>query len=156
MDREKEFRKRLLATFKAEAMEHVVTMSACLAELERMPPIEVQMEAVETVFREAHSLKGAARAVNIPEVESVCQALEGIFAQWKVRRVNQSRELFDTLHLAVDTIRAAVSSMELDGHGVPLREISSIVAELDRLSSGGPMEHAVGDASAHVASRRPL
>ena len=138
MDREKEFRKRLLVTFKAEAMEHVVTMSACLAELERMPPIEVQMEAVETVFREAHSLKGAARAVNIPEVESVCQALEGIFAQWKVRRVNQSRELFDTLHLAVDTIRAAVSSMELDGHGVPLREISSIVAELDRLSSGGP------------------
>lgn len=137
MDREKEFRKRLLATFKAEAIEHVVTMGACLGELERMPPIEVQMETVETVFREAHSLKGAARAVNIPEVESVCQALEGIFAQWKVRRINQSRELFDTLYLAVDTVRAAVSSMETGGHGVPPNQLSSLVAELERLSSGG-------------------
>jgi len=138
MDRDKEFRKRLLATFKAEALEHVVTMSACLGELERMPPIEVQMEIVETIFREAHSLKGAARAVNIPEVESVCQALEGIFAQWKVRRINQSRELFDTLYLAIDTVRAAVSSMEIDGHGVPPEQLSSLVTELERLSSGGP------------------
>lgn len=138
MDRDKEFRKRLLATFKAEALEHVVTMSACLGELERIPPIEVQMEIVETIFREAHSLKGAARAVNIPEVESVCQALEGIFAQWKVRRINQSRELFDTLYLAIDTVRAAVSSMEIDGHGVPPEQLSSLVTELERLSSGGP------------------
>lgn len=138
MDRDKEFRKRLLATFKAEALEHVVTMSACLGELERLPPIEVQMEIVETIFREAHSLKGAARAVNIPEVESVCQALEDIFAQWKVRRINQSRELFDTLYLAIDTVRAAVSSMEIDGHGVPPQQLSSLVTELERLSSGGP------------------
>lgn len=138
MDRDKEFRKRLLATFKVEALEHVVTMSACLGELERLPPIEVQMEIVETIFREAHSLKGAARAVNIPEVESVCQALESIFAQWKVRRINQSRELFDTLYLAIDTVRAAVSSMEIQGHGVPPQQLSSLVTELERLSSGGP------------------
>lgn len=138
MDREKEFRKRLLATFKDEAIEHVATMSACLSELERMPPIEVQMEVVETVFREAHSLKGAARAVNIAEVESVCQALEGIFAQWKARRINQSRELFDTLHLAVDTVRAAISSLEMEGHGVSAGQLASLVAELERLSSGGP------------------
>lgn len=138
MDRDKEFRKRLLATFKTEAIEHVVTMSACLGELERLPPIEVQMEIVETIFREAHSLKGAARAVNIPEVESVCQSLEGIFAQWKVRRINQSRELFDTLYLAIDTVRAAVSSMEVEGHGVPPQQLSSLVTELERLSTGGP------------------
>jgi two-component system chemotaxis sensor kinase CheA len=137
MDRDKEFRKRLLATFKTEALEHVVTMSACLGELERLPPIEVQMEIVETIFREAHSLKGAARAVNIPEVESVCQSLEGIFAQWKVRRINQSRELFDTLYLAIDTVRAAVSSIEIEGHGVPPQQLLSLVTELERLSSGG-------------------
>jgi two-component system chemotaxis sensor kinase CheA len=135
MDRETEFRKRLLETFKAEAMEHVVTMSAGLTELERMPPIEVQMDVVETVFREAHSLKGAARAVNIPEVESVSGASA---AQWKVRRINQSRELFDTLYLAIDTVRAAVASMEIEGHGVPQGQLSSLVAELERLSAGGP------------------
>jgi len=138
MDREKEFRKRLLATFKAEAIEHVATMSSGLTELERMPPIEVQMDVVETVFREAHSLKGAARAVNIPGVESLCQALESVFAQWKMRRIHQSRELFDTLHLAIDMVRAAVASPAPSSHDVPHEQLAGLVAELERLATGGP------------------
>lgn len=139
MEREKEFRKRLLATFRTEALEHVATMSAGLTELERMPPIEVQMDVVETVFREAHSLKGAARAVNIPDVEALCHALESVFSQWKLRRINQSRELFDTLHLAIDTVRAVVTSAEAGGHGIPSKQFVDLVAELERLSFGGPV-----------------
>ena len=37
-------------------------------------------ELLETIFREAHSLKGAARAVNLAEIETICQSLEGVFA----------------------------------------------------------------------------
>lgn len=151
MDRDREFRKRLLATFRAEALEHIATMGAGLSELERLPPIEVQMEIVETVFREAHSLKGAARAVNLQAVESVCQALESVFAQWKMRRVNQSRELFDALYLAVDTIRAATSSDDAEGEGSSAPQVSALVAELERLSSGGTPVMAL-DAEREAAS----
>ena len=57
------FLKKLLATFKVEAEEHLKTISLGLVELEKTLPPEKQLEIVETIFREAHSLKGAARAV---------------------------------------------------------------------------------------------
>lgn len=156
MDREKEFRKRLLATFKAEAIEHVATMSSGLTELERMPPIEVQMDIVETVFREAHSLKGAARAVNIPGVESLCQALESVFAQWKMRRIHQSRELYDTLHLAIDMVRAAVASTAAESDDVPQAQLAGLVVELERLATGGPAVAAFEAGSAKEARGAPV
>jgi len=136
--REIEFRKRLLQTFKTEAAEHLTTVSAGLVELERMPPIEVQMEVVETVFRESHSLKGAARAVNVPGIEAVCQALEGVFAAWKQRRVGYSRELFDTLHLSIDMIRSLLLEMEGGAFTEDLAGVARLVRELGRFESGGP------------------
>ncbi|MBI2413782.1 MAG: response regulator [Deltaproteobacteria bacterium] len=135
--KEIEFRKRLLQTFKTEAAEHLATISAGLVELERMPPIEVQMEVVETVYRESHSLKGAARAVNVPGIESVCQALESVFAAWKQRRVGYSRELFDTLYLAADTIRSMLLAME-GAAPTDFGELSRLVRELGRFEAGGP------------------
>ncbi len=136
--KEIEFRRRLLQTFKTEAAEHLTMISAGLIELERMPPIEVQMEVVETVYRESHSLKGAARAVNVSGIESVCQALEGVFAAWKQRKVGYSRELFDVLYLAVDMIRSTLLAMEGGGEPVDLSGVMRVVRELGRFESGGP------------------
>ena len=65
---------------------------------------------METVFREAHSLKGAARAVNLVQVESACQSLESLFAQLKSREVTLSAELFDRLHQTVDAVIALLSA----------------------------------------------
>jgi two-component system, chemotaxis family, sensor kinase CheA len=62
------------------------------------------MEMVETVFREAHSLKGAARAVNLVKIEGVCQSLEALFAQLKAHKTALCPELFDQLHGMVDTL----------------------------------------------------
>jgi two-component system, chemotaxis family, sensor kinase CheA len=78
-----DFLQRLLATFKVEANEHLRALSAGLLELEKAAPGATQMELIETLFREVHSLKGAARAVNLTEIEAVCQALENLFAAWK-------------------------------------------------------------------------
>ena len=139
MDKDTEFRRRLISTFKAEAQEHISTIMAGVIELERMPPVEVQMEIVETVFREAHSLKGAARAVGIPEIESLCQALEGVFSQWKMRRINQSRDLFDVICAAMDTVRSIVASTETGAEPCPERaQAAGLAKELDSFASGGP------------------
>ena len=70
-----ELLKKLLATFRVEADEHLRAMSSGLLALEKMPQGEERAALVEKVFREAHSLKGAARAVNLAEIESVCQSL---------------------------------------------------------------------------------
>ena len=59
MDEKKDaFMKRLLSAFRVEADEHIKNMTAGIIELEKNLPPQVKAEIVETVFREAHSLKG--------------------------------------------------------------------------------------------------
>lgn len=98
------FLKRLLATFRVEADEHLKTMSAGLLELEKNPAAGRCAEIIESVFREAHSLKGAARAVNLKEIESVCQPLESVLAALKSKQLNVSQPLFDLLYQTVDAL----------------------------------------------------
>lgn len=102
--RDKELLKRLLATFRVEAEEHVTAISSGLVELERASSPERQTEIVESVFREAHSLKGAARAVNLAKIEGICQSLESLFAQLKAQERALSPELFDQLHQMGNTL----------------------------------------------------
>lgn len=100
-----EFAKKLLATFKVEAEEHLRTMSRRLLELEKAPGPAQQMEILETVFREAHSLKGAARAVNLTDVEALCRSLENVFSALKRRVLSCTPALFDLLHTTLDGLR---------------------------------------------------
>ncbi|RME44668.1 MAG: hybrid sensor histidine kinase/response regulator, partial [Caldilineae bacterium] len=102
---EEEFLKKLLETFKLEAAEHLEAMSSGLLALEKEPPPDEQATLIETVFREAHSLKGAARAVNLPEIESVCQAMESVFNAAKRGDLSLPPSAFDTLYGALDTIQ---------------------------------------------------
>ncbi|MGH7445515.1 MAG: chemotaxis protein CheA, partial [Longimicrobiales bacterium] len=69
---------RLRATFIQELEDQLRAIDACLLELETRPD---DAEAIRTLFRAAHSVKGAARVAGVPLVEEACHALETIFAQ---------------------------------------------------------------------------
>lgn len=77
------FLKKLLQTFNIEAKEHIDNLSEGLLNLKKSSDAEVNKALVETLFREAHSFKGAARAVNITEIEELCKAMEDIFSHYK-------------------------------------------------------------------------
>jgi two-component system, chemotaxis family, sensor kinase CheA len=108
--KDKELLKRLLATFQVEAEEHLKAISSGLIELETESSPEKQVEIIEAVFREAHSLKGASRVVNLVKVEGACQSLEDIFARLKGQELALSPELFDQLHQMVDTLKGLLST----------------------------------------------
>jgi two-component system chemotaxis sensor kinase CheA len=132
---QEEFLKRLRATFKVEAQEHVHAMSAGLLELEKNPSPEAKAKQLETIFRCAHSLKGAARAVNFSEVEAICQALEDVLAPWKTRKGDPSPEALDIVHRAIDQIGLC----DLGNEGGPTKvepKVSAIVQQLGQLASG--------------------
>lgn len=103
-EKESDFLKRLLVTFRIEAQEHVDALFSGIDELEKMPNEARQAELVETIFREAHSLKGAARSVNMMQVEAACQSLESTFSSMKNREVPLGVELFDRLHLMINNL----------------------------------------------------
>jgi two-component system chemotaxis sensor kinase CheA len=108
---DEEFIARLRATFKVEADEHLQAISTTLLELEKTLA-NPSPTAVEKVFREVHSLKGAARAVDLSRVEAICQAMESVFALWKKELSAPSADSLDTLHKAVDEIRSLLDSQD--------------------------------------------
>jgi two-component system chemotaxis sensor kinase CheA len=102
-DKDDEFLKRLLVTFTVEAQEHLQEICSGLLRLEKDENSpEACAELLETVFREAHSLKGAARAVNQTAIEALCQALESVFAGLKKGVLSTSAGFFDLLQEVVD------------------------------------------------------
>jgi two-component system chemotaxis sensor kinase CheA len=69
---------RLMATFLVEIEEQVQTMTRELLAVER--DSTAAPTALPVVFRAAHSLKGAARAVNLAPIERACHLLEGLLS----------------------------------------------------------------------------
>lgn len=107
--KEEEFLKRLRAMFYLEAQERIDSIVTNLVIIENSPSKENQQEILETIFREAHSLKGAARSVNLRNVENICQALESTFAKLKKQEISFSQELFDSLQLRLDELKKELS-----------------------------------------------
>ncbi|MHB0991473.1 MAG: hybrid sensor histidine kinase/response regulator [Burkholderiales bacterium] len=99
-----DFLKRLLATFRIEADEHLKAISAGLIELEKKPTADRYAEIIEIIFRDAHSLKGAALAVGLKEIGAICQPLESVLSALKGRQLAVSQPLFDLLYQAVDAL----------------------------------------------------
>ena len=107
------FLKELLAMFKIEAEEHIKSMSNGLTELEKSPVTQERTVIIETIYREAHSLKGAARAVNLSSIETLCQSLESVFALIKRQELNLTKELFGIS--SSKTVAAKVPSASFSG-----------------------------------------
>ncbi|MFH1744343.1 MAG: hybrid sensor histidine kinase/response regulator [bacterium] len=133
MTNQEELMRRLLATFKDEAMEHLQAISSGLVDLERKPPSEERAKIVETVYREAHSLKGAARAVNLADIEALCRSMEDIFAGFKRGDFEVSHEVFDALYKALDAIGELVVT---PGAG-KAPSISALLKNLTELEASG-------------------
>ena len=111
-----DLQQQLLEAFKIESEERIASMFLNLTELEKNTDTENRGNLLEIVFREAHSLKGAARSVNIIPIETLCQEIEGLFSQLKEEKVNFAPELFDTLHNAVGVIEKYLSAPESERH----------------------------------------
>jgi two-component system chemotaxis sensor kinase CheA len=106
--KEEEFFIKLLGTFRIEAEEHINALSAGLIALEGSLSLERRKQEIERIFREAHSLKGAARAVNQRSIEKICQELENVLAAWKQGQIQPSAEDFSTLYATIDAIDKAI------------------------------------------------
>lgn len=115
------FLQQLRATFKVEAQEHLQVISTGLLELEKTPSPDTQREIVEAVFRAAHSLKGAARAVDLLTVEARCQSLEEVLASWKRGDSTPTRGALDNLHRVLDTVTSALAASS-DARGTDPRD----------------------------------
>jgi len=128
-NKEEAFLKKLRATFKIEAEEHLRSISTELIGLESDPTVQGRGDALQTIYRAAHSLKGAARAVNLRDVESICQALESVFSLFKNEELSPSPELFDTLHHTIDILFQLIAEPGGVGSTDVLNELARLIKE---------------------------
>lgn len=128
--KQQEFLKRLRETFLVEADEHLRAMSSGILQLEKGLVATEKAATVEVVFREAHSLKGAARAVNPAEIESVCRALESVFAALKRGEISLSPPLYDRFHGALALIGDLLPAMGAEPGAAAAPHVSQVVREL--------------------------
>ncbi|MEQ8167483.1 MAG: hybrid sensor histidine kinase/response regulator [Candidatus Eremiobacterota bacterium] len=124
-----EFLQMLLSAFRAEGEERINIMSSSLLELEKEASEEKQKTILETIYREAHSLKGAARAVDLTSIETLCHGMENIFSLLKNNRLALNSEMFDIFHKTVDMIEKILTKSGKE-------DISEIIQELDSLKTG--------------------
>ena len=90
---------------KAESEEGLSSMEEALMTLERQPRDE---EAVATVFRVAHTLKGTAAMFDFTGVERLAHALEELLDRLRQHSIEVTGELVSLLLRAVDVLRETI------------------------------------------------
>lgn len=142
-----EFQKHLLEMFRGEAAEHLNSISSGLLSLEKASDNEAGAAILEEVFREAHSLKGAARAVHQSDVESICQALENTFSSLRSGKVPFSSTIFDLLLDAVRRLEGILGAPAGEAPAQP--SVGALVRQLNEAARGQ-----IGKASAAREERQ--
>ncbi|HWQ67952.1 MAG TPA: hybrid sensor histidine kinase/response regulator [Methanospirillum sp.] len=127
-----EFLAQLLETFRGEAEEHLSAIATGLLILEQSgTPPDVYQKTVEQVFRETHSLKGAARAVGLRDIETLCQHQENVFSGVKKGTLTLSPESFDLFHSVLQILERLLANEKEVKTG-------DLIQKLRALASGGP------------------
>lgn len=122
---------RLMATFVDELDEHVVSLNDGVLALEKGLTGDERTECLTVMFRAAHSLKGASRAVDQEPIEQLCHVLEDAYAGIRDARLKPDPKLYSLLLATTDAIGAA---------GQQLRNKAPL--DVDRLSGFRSAVHA--------------
>lgn len=111
MDR-KDLIRHLMATFQGELQELARDLERDLLHLERAGGEAERIGVLNALFRSAHTLKGAARSVDVRPIETACHHLEDIFSALRDGRRMPDHGLFQLLYQTVDAILEAGRTIE--------------------------------------------
>jgi two-component system, chemotaxis family, sensor kinase CheA len=98
----------LIPDFLAEARERLVTLESGLLSLEAAPDTASRVEAINALFRSAHTLKGSSHMLGYEGMGRVAHALEDVLGALRDRRLVVAAPLIDRLLRAVDQLRRSL------------------------------------------------
>jgi two-component system chemotaxis sensor kinase CheA len=125
---------KLLVTFRAEAEDHIGSLSSILINLEKEADGDERKRLVETLYRRMHTLKGAAHMVNLFDVVEACQSLESLLAGLKRGEFSLGVELLDMLHATFDSLgRLIFTEKDLTG-GEERSRLKGLIREIEILA----------------------
>ena len=135
----------MLELFRVEVENQTSLLTNGLLELERAPAAR---EPLETLMRAAHSMKGAARIVNLPAVAKIAHAMEDCFVAAQQTRLTLDQPRIDALLRGVDLLGQLSRRTDSDmagweaTHGAEidafLRSMSELVSQPGRAARSAP------------------
>ncbi len=160
IDREA-LQKRLLATFREEAAEHVQVLESELQLLIDADNPAAERERIEVLFRVIHTLKGAARSVRFNGIEAICQSNETM-----LHGITRGGIVLTSQH--IDSLKRAVAEIARQLHlsgDAPIQaaaqpvattpKVTEPVAATAALAKEAPITSPPLAASANVAKLEP-
>jgi len=131
-------REQLISSFRDDLTEQVQIMTDGLLALEQSRVSgEERRVTMEDIFRAAHSLKGAARAVGVTVVEQLAHALEGVLDAMQRETIELTPELFDACYRALDALQAVQAAYEAGETTPPVQALQALVGLEPFLPSTG-------------------
>jgi len=122
--------------FTSEAEELLETLSRDLVDLEGQGR-NVRPELINKIFREVHSLKGLAGMLGFAEISELSHNLEDMLDRLRMGKIEITRELYDVLYDAVDSLnRLVIAINEPEAEG--LVDLTRLTTRIHQLISRQP------------------
>jgi two-component system chemotaxis sensor kinase CheA len=123
-------RERLLAAFQVEYQEHLEAIRRLLADMAGRGGDASQLDEI---FRRVHSLKGAARAVDLAPIEQLSHRLETLFVRVRSGALPLQGEILPLVSSSLDMIEDWVTAFVA---ATPLPDITPIMAHVEDVLNG--------------------
>ena len=124
----------LLKDFFSEAEQQVETLESNILVIENDPS---NHDAIDEIFRAAHTLKGGSATVEMTELSTFCHTVEDLLDALRGGSVNVSEPIVDTLLTSIDTIKAMLDARSAGS--VYQEDVSPV---LDKIKSFIPQKSA--------------
>ena len=118
----------LLREVITECLEHVQSMESILLSIERNTG-SVDNEAINTLFRSAHSIKGAAGFCGLKSITALAHSFENVLNAYRYGDIRPEPSSVDILLSANDYLKTLLE----DPKGGELLDVSSHIGQLDRI-----------------------
>lgn len=134
--------------------EYVQSLNSALLKLEKNP---ADKEAIEEIFRSAHSLKSQSAAMEYESTGFLCHTVEDVFYEIKNGRLTLTSELSDHLFAAFDALSGSISRIEKDNQEADLAEQAETLKTLSGVKTEGvgKSQHTDGSEATTPASSPP-
>ncbi len=143
-------RQKLAAIFQGEHAEHLEHIRSILALLENVAETKGRSE-LDEAFRRAHSLKGAARAVDLDAVEGLSSGLETLFSRVREGSMPLNQRMTRVIHQVLEASEECVGAFR--ENRIPDEPVEALKAMDDLLGIKEP--GAVEQASASEGGPQP-
>ncbi len=103
--------KELLASFIAEAQEHLDTIEVNILALEQDPE---DIEVINAIFRPFHTIKGVAGFLNLKEVNRLSHEIETLLDNARDQKIIIDEEIVDIVLETVDLLKGLINHLKED------------------------------------------